>query len=280
MEETILSLEKEAMERWRNGDPWGWAEISADDITYVDPSLTKPIVGLEEYKSFLAQIEGKIHYQGSEFIDPMVTPVGNAAILSYNYRSTLEDQEGGPPSQTLWNVTEVYFPQLDSYRIVHTHWSFVHQKLPDQLEVPIPVQMSPGGYEGVLAEVMALESAGMERWRKGDPQAFLEICAPEVTYFDVGTDRRVTALAALTAVYEPLQGKISFDVMEFIDPRVQVHGDAVVLNYRFFSTRLNEDGSVSRRTPWNCTEVYARKGEGWQIVHTHWSYIQGQKAEG
>ena len=26
MEEVILSMEKAAMERWRNGDPWGWTE--------------------------------------------------------------------------------------------------------------------------------------------------------------------------------------------------------------------------------------------------------------
>ena len=51
MKETILSLEQAAMERWRNGDPWGWAELSAEEITYVDPGLTRPIVGLEAYKA-------------------------------------------------------------------------------------------------------------------------------------------------------------------------------------------------------------------------------------
>ncbi len=34
MEEIILSLENGAMERWRHGDPWGWTEISAEEITY------------------------------------------------------------------------------------------------------------------------------------------------------------------------------------------------------------------------------------------------------
>jgi hypothetical protein len=36
----ILSMENAAMERWRQGDPMGWAEISAEDITYVEPNLT------------------------------------------------------------------------------------------------------------------------------------------------------------------------------------------------------------------------------------------------
>ena len=62
MKKTILSLEKGAMERWRNGDPWGWAEISAEDVTYVDPGLTRPIIGLEEYKAYLKQFEGNIRY--------------------------------------------------------------------------------------------------------------------------------------------------------------------------------------------------------------------------
>ena len=30
MEDTILSLEKTAMERWRNGDPGGFVELSAE----------------------------------------------------------------------------------------------------------------------------------------------------------------------------------------------------------------------------------------------------------
>ena len=61
MEEVILSLEKGAMERWRQGDPWGWAEISAEDVIYMEPGLTKPIIRLEEYKTYLTQIEGKVY---------------------------------------------------------------------------------------------------------------------------------------------------------------------------------------------------------------------------
>ncbi len=48
-----MSLEKSAMNRWKNGDPWGWAEISAPEITYIDPGITKHIEGLEKYKKYL-----------------------------------------------------------------------------------------------------------------------------------------------------------------------------------------------------------------------------------
>lgn len=277
MKETILSLEKSAMERWRNGDPWGWVEISAEDVTYVDPSLTRPILGLEEYKAYLKQVEGKIRYQGSEFIDPKVAIVGDAAVLTYNYRSTTTTPEGRVTNQTLWNTTEVYFRLDGEWRIAHTHWSYVNHQLPASVKVSIPVQLSRKEYDGVLGKVMALESAAMERWRKGDPWGFTEISTPDVTYFDTGTPQRLSGLDALKTLYAEWEGQIHYDVMEFIDPRIQIHGDMVVLTYRFFSTQLTPDGSISSRTPWNCSEVFVRIEGQWSIIHTHWSYIKGER---
>jgi uncharacterized protein (TIGR02246 family) len=277
MEDTILSLEKAAMERWRNGDPWGFVEISAEDINYVDPGLTRPILGMEEYKSYMKKIEGQVHYQGSEFIDPTVVVVGDAAVLSYNYRSSVLSPESAVTSQTPWNATEVYFRREDQWRIVHSHWSFIRHKLPESLEVPLPVEMAPQKYPGVLGELMALESAAMERWRKGDPWGFIELYAPEVTYFDTGTPQRLNGLEALRAEYERREGKIHYDVMEFIAPHVQVQGDMAVLTYRFFSTQLSPDGSIASRTPWNCSEVYARMDGKWRIIHNHWSFIRGER---
>jgi ketosteroid isomerase-like protein len=277
MEDTILSLEKAAMERWRNGDPWGFVEISAEDINYVDPGLIKPILGLDEYKAYMKQIEGQVHYQRSEFIDPNVVIVGEAAVLSYNYRSTVLTPKGAVTSQTPWNATEVYFRREDQWRIVHSHWSFIRHKLPESLEVPIPVELTPQEYAGISAELMALESAAMERWRKGDPWGFIELYAPEVTYFDTGTPQRLNGLEAMRTELEQREGKIHYDVMEFIAPRVQAHGDMAVLTYRFFSTQLNPNGSIASRTPWNCSEVYARMDGNWRIIHNHWSFIKGER---
>jgi uncharacterized protein (TIGR02246 family) len=168
----------------------------------------------------------------------------------------------------------VYFCRDGQWKIVHTHWSFLRHKLPGILEVPLPVQLSRQAYAGVLGQVMALESAAMERWRKGDPWGFIELYAPQATYFDTGTPKRLSG-EALRAELAQRQGQIYYDVMEFIAPRVQVQEDAVVLTYRFFSTRLNPDGSIASRIPWNCSEVYARMDGRWRIIHNHWSFIKG-----
>jgi ketosteroid isomerase-like protein len=277
MNNDILSLEKAAMERWRNGDPMGFVELSADDISYIDPGLARPIRGLDEYQAYMKQAQGKIYYQDSEFIDPKVVTVGDAALLSYNYRSVQRAPDGSVAAQTPWNATEVYFRHHDEWKIVHTHWSYIRHKVPEIVEVPLTVHASPTEYEGVLGELMILESAAMKRWRTGDPWGFIELSVPEITYFDTGTMQRINGKNALTAEYKQREGKIFYDVMDFVDPGVAVMGDLAVLVYRFLSTTLKGDGSISHRTPWNCTEVFVRMQGGWKITHTHWSLIRGER---
>ena len=277
MEKIIMSLENGAMERWRQGDPWGWTEISAEEITYIDPGLTKPIEGLEAYKEYLKQFEGKIDYQISEFIDPKIKRYGNLAVLTYNYRDAKTEADSSIVEEWLWNTTEVYCLLEGERKIIHTHWSYINQKLPEQTEVPVLIRQPKIEYNGVLGELMALESAAMERWRKGDPWGFTDISAQDVTYFDTDMPKRLDGLEALKTEYAKRVGKIHYDVMEFIDPKVQVHGDAAVLTYRFFSTQLNPDGSIASRIPWNCTEVFFKVEGKWKIIHTHWSFINGEK---
>jgi hypothetical protein len=273
MDHPIFNLENAAMERWRNGDPMGFVEISVENICYVDPGQVKPIVGLQDYRNYMQQLVGQIHYQLSEFIDPKVVEVGEAALLTYNYRSTVLTPDGAVSTQTPWNCTEVYYHR----QIVHNHWSFIRHRVPEVVEIPLTVRPGPLRFEGVLGELMALESAAMERWRKGDPWGFIELSAPEVTYFDTGTPQRINGLDALTAAYRQREGKIFYEVMDFVDPCVQVYGELAVLFYRFFSTRLNPDGSVAFRVPWNCTEVFQHLEGSWKIIHTHWSHIRGER---
>ncbi len=206
-----------------------------------------------------------------------MTFYGNSAVLTYNYRSRVLAPDGTEVNQILWNTTEVYFKQADEWKIVHSHWSYVNHGLPRVLEIPLPVELTPVRYEGVLGELMVLESAAMERWRKGDPWGFVELYAPEITYMDSGTPSRLNGLEAMKAEYKIREGKIHYDVQEFIEPKVQVLDNTAVLTYRFFSTTLKSDGSILSRMPWFCTEVYVRKDGQWRIVHNHWSLIKGER---
>jgi hypothetical protein len=47
---TIIALEKAALEKWNQGDPSGYLDLSAEDVTYFDPSLEQRMDGLKTEK--------------------------------------------------------------------------------------------------------------------------------------------------------------------------------------------------------------------------------------
>jgi len=122
--------------------------------------------------------------------------------------------------------------------------------------------------ENIPSLIIAMECAALDRWIRGDPSGFLEISAPDVVYFDPYREKRIDGLEALTALYKELWGKVLLDRYELLNPLVQVIGDAAVLTFNYVSWR----GETEFR--WNCTEVYRRNSDRWQIIQTHWSYTQ------
>lgn len=122
--------------------------------------------------------------------------------------------------------------------------------------------------QGITETLTALESAALRCWGNGDPSGFLEICAPDVVYFDPYLEKRIDGIEALTQYYRTIWGQVHFDRFELIDPCVQTSGDLAVLTFNYASYT----GETSSR--WNCTEVYRRSNDGWRIIQTHWSYTR------
>lgn len=131
--------------------------------------------------------------------------------------------------------------------------------------------MSAPGTKSVADEILAMEQAALDRWCRGDPSGFLEICSEDVVYFDPFIERRIDGLSALTAHYEKLRGTIAASRHEVLVPVVQHSGDMAVLTFHFVSN--GEQGDEGR---WNCTEVYRHEALGWRIIQSHWSLGGGR----
>ncbi|MGB3702618.1 MAG: DUF4440 domain-containing protein [Anaerolineales bacterium] len=127
--------------------------------------------------------------------------------------------------------------------------------------------------DALIETIIAMECAALDRWGNGDPSGFLEICAPDIVYFDPNLERRIDGREALSEYYEGIRGKVSFERFELLNPLVQRVGDAAVITFNFVSYGKAED-----EYKWNCTEVYRRSSEGWEIIQTHWSYTLAVRA--
>ncbi len=125
-----------------------------------------------------------------------------------------------------------------------------------------------GEIQALSSTIIALERNALERWGQGDPAGFLEICAPDVVYFDPYLERRIDGLEALTAYYKTFWGQVRFDRFELLNPHVQANGSLAVLTFNYVSY------SGDKQSRWNCTEAYRLEVDHWVIIQTHWSYTR------
>ncbi len=114
----IIGMEKAALDRWNNGDPSGFLEISAKDVVYFDPMTEKRLDGYDKLAELYEQIRGQVHVDKSEMLNPKVQAVDKMAVLTFNLISYVGS------SQFKWNCTEVYrLEDENKWKIIQTHWS-------------------------------------------------------------------------------------------------------------------------------------------------------------
>jgi ketosteroid isomerase-like protein len=131
-------------------------------------------------------------------------------------------------------------------------------------------------------KIIAIERAALNRWGHGDPQGYIEIFSPDITYFDQTQEKRVDGLEAMRKYFLPITGKVKVDHYEMIGAKVQRLGDMAVLSFNLVSYGKSPDGATSA-SRWNATEVYGRVNGPWRILHSHWSLtkpaMKGSSAE-
>ncbi len=133
--ERIVALEKAALDRWGKGDPQGYLETYAPEITYFDPAREKRADGIQAMKDYLLPITGKIKVDRYEMIDAKVQAMGDVAVLSYQLMSHAIMADGSPVT-VRWNSTKVYRLIGKDWKLVHDHWSFIKPELKNPLTGP------------------------------------------------------------------------------------------------------------------------------------------------
>ena len=121
----IVMLERDALDRWGKGDPGGFLELYAVDITYFDPLTAARIDGHQAMENYYRPWVGKIQVARYEMLNPHVIVDGNMALLTYNLVNYIQDAAEGVESVgSCWNSTTVYQQRSGAWKAIHSHWSF------------------------------------------------------------------------------------------------------------------------------------------------------------
>jgi uncharacterized protein (TIGR02246 family) len=129
--EQILTLERAALDRWGAGDPGGYLDVYAEDVTYFDPVTAARIDGLEAMREYYRPWTGKIRVDRYEMLNSRVAVTGDMAVLTYNLINFVSDAVGAERLLNRWNSTAVYRRRDAVWRIVHSHWSYIQPALAD-----------------------------------------------------------------------------------------------------------------------------------------------------
>jgi hypothetical protein len=114
---TIIAMERTALDASDKGDVRPFLAISAPDVVYQDPALTKPIVGLPALTAYYAKFPATAAAHGV-MSDTQVQVFDAMAVLSFHYVVSRDNAV-----LREWNCTEVYRKTAAGWRIVNTHWS-------------------------------------------------------------------------------------------------------------------------------------------------------------
>ena len=123
--QTILSLERQALNTWNKGDIEGQLKFYADDVTYFDPITATRLDGLPAIAEYFRILwAGKVNIPRYEMLNPQVIGGTDLAVLTYNLVNYVHAADGSEKVSTQWNSTQVYRRMGEQWRVVHVHWSF------------------------------------------------------------------------------------------------------------------------------------------------------------
>jgi hypothetical protein len=107
------------LDRWYSGDPFGYSDLYADELSYFDPGTDVSLDGIAALRAYYEPLVDRFHIERYETENMRLQLHGDIGILTFN----LNEHAAGDPPSAEWKVTQVYRNIGDEWRIIHGHFS-------------------------------------------------------------------------------------------------------------------------------------------------------------
>lgn len=117
----ILEKIEYANDKWASGDPSGFVETAANDITWMDDLAAQfPVSSKDSLKAYLENFQGMIPPHEHKLSDMIFQYYDDIVIITYRYTGTFDGEPADP-----WKVTSVYKFNDGDWFSVHENWTTV-----------------------------------------------------------------------------------------------------------------------------------------------------------
>ena len=119
--EQIINMEKDALNKWFNGDSSGYRQLwSEKSFTYFDGVFDHRVDTHLEISEFVKSVvDGSLYAKSYDFINPRVQFGQDMAVLTFQLHANTN------LINMHYNCIEVYQKEEYGWRVIHSTWSFI-----------------------------------------------------------------------------------------------------------------------------------------------------------
>lgn len=122
--EELVEFEKQIQWRWSSGDPTGYMDALAEDVTYFDPLAEYVLVGREAVREHFKRIHGDVGITRQEYQNEVARPISDdEVLLVFNFTTYQQDDNGEEKVFLSWNMSLIFRKTDGEWLLAHGHLS-------------------------------------------------------------------------------------------------------------------------------------------------------------
>ncbi|MFI6699552.1 YybH family protein [Streptomyces sp. NPDC050509] len=122
--ETLVEFEKSIQWRWSSGDPTGYMDALAEDVTYVDPLAEYVLVGREAVREHFKRIYADAGITRQEYLNEVARPLSkDEVLLVFTFNTYQQDETGEEKLFLSWNMSLIFRRTDGEWLMSHGHLS-------------------------------------------------------------------------------------------------------------------------------------------------------------
>ncbi|SEE31532.1 SnoaL-like domain-containing protein [Arthrobacter alpinus] len=124
---SLVGFEKSIQWWWSSGDPTGYMDALAEDVTYGDPLADYLLVGREAVREHFKRIHGDAGITRQEHLNEVSRSIStDAGLLAFTFNTYQQDGTGEETLFLSWNMSLIFRKTDGTWLMTHGHLSLRH----------------------------------------------------------------------------------------------------------------------------------------------------------